>query len=116
LNCRILNIFYNLKHDVGVKSIGITNQLLLPRSIISYLIYERVYKLEDEEPDRDLTDFSSAMTKAMEFGSRIPIGLIYKIEKPTYEDTEPVLLNGPLVDQSLGIKKELFDQLLAVTM
>lgn len=77
---------------------------------------ERVYKLEDEEPDRDLTDFSAAMTKAMEFDSRIPIGLIYRIEKPTYEDTEPVLLKGPLVDQSLGIKKELFDQLLAVTM
>ena len=77
---------------------------------------ERVYKLEDEEPNRDLTDFSSAMIKAMEFDSRIPIGLIYKIEKPTYEDTEPVLLNGPLIDQSLGIKKELFDELLAVTM
>jgi len=77
---------------------------------------ERVYKLEDEEPDRDLTDFSAAMTKAMEFDSRIPIGLIYKIEKPTYEDTEPVLLNGPLVDQPLGIKKELFDELLAATM
>ena len=77
---------------------------------------ERVYKLEDEEPNRDLTDFSSAMIKAMEFDSRIPIGLIYKIEKPTYEDTEPVLLNGPLLDQSLGIKKELFDELLAVTM
>ena len=77
---------------------------------------ERVYKLEDEETNRDLTDFSSAMIKAMEFDSRIPIGLIYKIEKPTYEDTEPVLLNGPLVDQSLGIKKELFDELLAVTM
>ena len=77
---------------------------------------QRVYKLEDEEPDHVLTDFSAAMTKAMEFDSRIPIGLIYRIEKPTYEDTEPVLLNGPLVDQSLGIKKELFDELLAVTM
>jgi len=43
---------------------------------------ERVYKLEDEEPDADLTDFSYAMTKAMEFGDRIPIGLIYKVEKP----------------------------------
>ncbi len=76
---------------------------------------ERVYKLEDEEPDADITDFSYAMTKAMEFGSRIPIGLMYKIEKPTYEDTEPVLLNGPLVDQPLGIKKELFDELLTAT-
>jgi 2-oxoglutarate ferredoxin oxidoreductase subunit beta len=77
---------------------------------------ERVYKLEDEEPDSDLTDFSRAITKAMEFGSRIPIGLIYKIDKPTYEDREPVLQNGPLVDQPLGIRKELFDELLTATI
>jgi 2-oxoglutarate ferredoxin oxidoreductase subunit beta len=77
---------------------------------------ERVYNLKDEEPDGDVTDFSYAMTKAMEFGSRIPIGLLYKTEKPTYEDTEPVLLNGPLVDQPLGIKKELFDELLTATL
>ena len=77
---------------------------------------ERIYKLEDEAPDRDLTDLADAMTTAMEFGDRIPLGLVYKVEKPTYEDTEPVLLNGPLVKQSLGIKKELFDQLLEETM
>jgi len=75
-----------------------------------------VYNLKDEEPDGDVTDFSYAMTKAMEFGTRIPIGLLYKVEKPTYEDTEPVLLNGPLVDQPLGIKKELFDELLTATL
>ena len=77
---------------------------------------ERVYKLEDEEPGADLTDFSRAITKAMEFDSRIPIGIIYKIDKPTYEDKEPVLQNGPLVDQQLGIKEELFYELLAETI
>ena len=77
---------------------------------------ERIYKLEDEAPDRDLTDLPDAMTTAMEFGDRIPLGLVYKVDKPTYEDTEPVLLNGPLVKQPLGIKKELFDQLLEETM
>ena len=77
---------------------------------------ERIYKLEDEAPDRDLTDLADAMTTAMEFGDRIPLGLVYKVDKPTYEDTEPVLLNGPLVKQPLGIKKELFDQLLEETM
>ena len=77
---------------------------------------ERIYKLEDEAPDRDLTDLPDAMTTAMEFGDRIPLGLVYKVNKPTYEDTEPVLLNGPLVKQPLGIKKELFDQLLEETM
>ena len=77
---------------------------------------ERIYKLEDEAPDRDPADFSNAMSTAMEFDDRIPIGLVYKVEKPTYEDSEPVLLNGPLVKQPLGIKKELFDQLLQETM
>lgn len=77
---------------------------------------DRIYKLEDEAPDRDPTDFSDAMSTAMEFDDRIPIGLIYKVEKPTYEDSEPVLLNGPLVKQPLGIRKELFDQLLQETM
>ncbi len=77
---------------------------------------ERVYKLEDEAPDRDPTDLSAAMATAMEFDDRIPLGLIYKVDKPTYEDSEPVLLDGPLVKQSLGIKKTLFDQLLEETM
>ena len=77
---------------------------------------ERIYKLDDEAPDRDPTDLSDAMTTAMEFGDRIPIGLIYKVDKPTYEDSEPVLLDGPLVKQSLGIKKALFEQLLEETM
>lgn len=77
---------------------------------------ERIYKLDDEAPDRDPTDLSGAMSTAMEFGDRIPIGLIYKVDKPTYEDSEPVLLDGPLVKQSLGIKKALFEQLLEETM
>jgi len=77
---------------------------------------ERIYKLDDEAPDRDITNLSDAMDTAMEFGDRIPLGLVYKVVKPTYEDTEPVLLNGPLVKQPLGIKKELFDKLLEETM
>ncbi len=77
---------------------------------------ERIYKLDDEAPDRDPTDLPDAMSTAMEFGDRIPIGLIYKVDKPTYEDSEPVLLDGPLVKQSLGIKKALFEQLLEETM
>jgi 2-oxoglutarate ferredoxin oxidoreductase subunit beta len=76
---------------------------------------ERVYKLEDEA-GYDPTDFMGAMTKAIEFDARIPIGLLYRAEKPTYEDSEPVLLNGPLVDQKLGLDRRTFDELLAETM
>ena len=80
------------------------------------LLKERVYNLEEEDPDRDLTDFPKAMEKAQEFGDRFPIGIFYQVEKATYEDSEPVLKNGPLIDQSLGLSKELFDELLAETI
>jgi hypothetical protein len=38
------------------------------------------------------------------------------LEKPTYEDTEPVLANGPLVEQKLGLDAKTFGELLAETM
>jgi 2-oxoglutarate ferredoxin oxidoreductase subunit beta len=75
---------------------------------------ERVYKLEDAPYDTG--DLMAAIEKSMEFEPRIPIGLLYKKEKPTYEDTEPVLTRGPLVGQPLGIGREAFADLLAETM
>ena len=58
---------------------------------------ERVYKLDDEEPDADITDFSYAMTKAMEFESRIPIGLMYKIENQLMKILNRFYLMVPLL-------------------
>ena len=54
---------------------------------------ERIYKLEDEK--HDSSDFRLAMEKAFEWGARIPIGLFFKVERPTYEDEDPVLRTGP---------------------
>ena len=76
---------------------------------------ERVYKLEDEK-GYDPGDLMAAMPKALEFGSRIPIGLLYRTQKATYEDTEPVFASGPLVDQPLGLDRKTFEELLAETM
>jgi 2-oxoglutarate ferredoxin oxidoreductase subunit beta len=56
------------------------------------------------------------MQKSLEFGARIPIGLLYRSERPTYEDTEPVLSRGPLVDQPLGLDRKTFEEILAETM
>ena len=75
---------------------------------------ERVYKLEDEAYDS--TDLMAAMQKSFEFGSRLPIGLLYETQKATYEDTEPVLTKGPLVDQPLGLDAKTLKALLAETM
>jgi len=58
---------------------------------------ERVYKLEEEyAPD----DFHMAIDKAREWGERIPIGIMYKEEKPSFTDQIPSLKEGPLVERS----------------
>src|SRR5438552_17869779 len=50
---------------------------------------QRVYKLEDEKHDPQ--NFEAAMKKALEWGDRIPIGVLYAQERPTYEDGEPAM-------------------------
>ncbi len=41
--------------------------------------------------------------KAREFGDEIPIGVLYKVEKPTYGDSFEFIKNGePLVDRNLN--------------
>lgn len=69
---------------------------------------QRVYKLEDEK--WDTSDFHKALEKSFEWGDKIPLGLFYKEDKPTYQDNEPVLQNGPLTKAELGVSKELFDE------
>src|SRR5262245_39583487 len=51
---------------------------------------ERVYKLEEEQ-GYDIMDFDAAMRKGLEWDPKIPIGLFYKGEQLTYEDSEPAL-------------------------
>ena len=74
---------------------------------------ERVYRLEDT--DHDPTDFHAAMDKALEWGQRIPIGLIYRNHNPnpTLDMMDPALQNGPLVRQPLGQTKEQRAKLIA---
>ena len=76
---------------------------------------ERVYKLEERD-EYNPADFMTAVEKAFEFGPRIPIGLLYETQRPTYEDTEPVLSRGALVDQPLGLDRATFEEILAETM
>lgn len=59
---------------------------------------KRVYKLDDEK-DYDPTRWDTAITKASEWGDKIPIGVIYKQERASYEELLPALAKGPLVKQ-----------------
>lgn len=60
---------------------------------------ERVYKLE--ENGYDPGDKMAAFEKAQEWDDRIPIGVIYREEKATYEERLPALRRGPLVRREL---------------
>src|SRR3989304_4336444 len=74
---------------------------------------ERVYKVE-EEAGYDSTNRTAALVKAEEWGQRIPIGVIYKADRPTYEEQLPALSEGPLVSQKTepGRAEKLLDELL----
>jgi 2-oxoglutarate/2-oxoacid ferredoxin oxidoreductase subunit beta len=63
---------------------------------------QRVYKLENA--GHDPTNLALAFERSLEWGEKVPIGLFYKVEKPTYEDLEEVLSAGPLALQPAGLK------------
>jgi 2-oxoglutarate/2-oxoacid ferredoxin oxidoreductase subunit beta len=57
---------------------------------------QRVYALEE---GYDPADRARAYERSLEFGNRIPTGILYRQERPTYEDRLPLLEDLPLVRQ-----------------
>lgn len=64
---------------------------------------ERVYKLEDKQYDP--SDKKSALEKALIWGEKIPIGIIYEDNLPVYEDQIPALSDSPLVKQEINPRR-----------
>jgi 2-oxoglutarate ferredoxin oxidoreductase subunit beta len=62
---------------------------------------QRVYKLEDDV-GYDPSDRTAAFGKALEWGDRIPIGLIYQKERPLFEEYIGVSVATPLVKQEIN--------------
>jgi 2-oxoglutarate ferredoxin oxidoreductase subunit beta len=61
---------------------------------------ERTYKLEDLK-DYNPEDKIQAYVKAHEWGDKIPIGVLYKETRSTYEDFLPQIKDIPLVEQKI---------------
>lgn len=59
---------------------------------------KRVYKLE-EERDYNPADATAAFEKALQWGDRIPIGVVYINKRPSVEDSFTALKHTPLVLQ-----------------
>ena len=66
----------------------------------------RVYKVE--ETDHDVTDRAAAWERAMEWGDRIPIGIVYRVEnQPSYEEQLlPMAPQVPLTAEQIAALKE----------
>ena len=55
---------------------------------------QRVYELDQTH---DAANRLLAMERAMEFGDRIPIGVLYEKQQPTYQEKHSVLKNGQIL-------------------
>jgi 2-oxoglutarate ferredoxin oxidoreductase subunit beta len=63
---------------------------------------QRVYHVG---PDHDPGDRKAAFAKALEWGDRIPIGVIYRNNRPTFEERVPMIKDVPLVHQAFDANK-----------
>lgn len=61
---------------------------------------KRIYKVNDDT-SYNPADKMAAYQKAAEWGERIPIGLIYRQQKPTYEEKNGINENPPLVEENI---------------
>ncbi len=57
------------------------------------------------EPEYDPEDRIRAFERALEWGDRIPIGVIYRHHRPIYEERIPVIRNSPLVKQPFDVSR-----------
>lgn len=65
---------------------------------------EKVYNLQEE--NYDPSSFESAIKKAREWDSRIPIGIFYEMNAPTYEEQEAAFKFGAPAKQKLSLNSE----------
>jgi 2-oxoglutarate ferredoxin oxidoreductase subunit beta len=76
---------------------------------------KRCYKLEDDK-SYDPSNAKTAMERAHEWGDKIPLGVVYQSQQPTYEDSEPAFKKGAVVKQPLRLEKSVFNSLIEENM
>lgn len=88
----------SIKHK-GFSLVNIFQPCVTFNPETSYAWYrERIYKLGD---DYNASDKKIALEKAMETEARIPIGVIYKEQRPTYTDSLPQLASNSLLESPM---------------
>jgi 2-oxoglutarate/2-oxoacid ferredoxin oxidoreductase subunit beta len=88
-----------LAHRGGFVLLDILQPCVTFNKINTYKWYrDRVRPVADHDP----YDRAKALELAFAWGEEIPIGVIYRCDRPTFESQQPVLARGPLVAQYEG--------------
>ncbi len=86
----------------GFSLVDILQPCVTFNKVNTYAWYaQKVYHIE---PDYNPEDRVQAFQKALEWGERIPIGVIYRNHRPTFEERVPVIKIKPLIQQTVSIK------------
>jgi len=97
-------IVNGIKHR-GFALIDVLQPCVSFNRLNTYSWYEkRVYDLGDDK-DYDQSDRLAAFKKSQEWDKRIPLGVIYSSERPSYEEQVPTLKKGPLIRQKHNLDR-----------
>ena len=92
----------SIKHK-GFSLVDILQPCVVFNKINTYEWYKkRVYHIEaDYKPE----DRIEAFKKALEWGDKIPIGIIYRNNRPAFEERMPIIKDKPLIKQGFDMFK-----------
>ncbi len=63
---------------------------------------DRIYSLDDDA-DHDTGDIMVAFKRAQEWGQRIPVGIIYRQQRPTLDEQQAAIARESLVKQNIDL-------------
>jgi 2-oxoglutarate ferredoxin oxidoreductase subunit beta len=111
---QLTELIYNGMEHKGFALIDVFSPCItFNKDNTSAFFKQRVLELEDHDP----SDKASALEEAVKWGDEIPIGLFYQdTSRPALDEMEPVLENGPMAHQPLGVPKEQGDAIIQSMM
>lgn len=92
----LAGLFMQAMRHEGFALVDILQPCVTFNRVNTYEWYrERVWKIDG---DHDEGDRMEAFRMSLLWGERIPIGVIFRQRRPTYEERNPVISRAPLVD------------------
>jgi 2-oxoglutarate ferredoxin oxidoreductase subunit beta len=87
----------------GLSLVDILQPCVSFNKVNTYAWYKK--RCTELPEEYDPTDWEAAMKTALEWGDRIPVGVIYRNDRRSYEDKIPVLEAGSLLGRRVDRKK-----------